>query len=964
MKSQQQSQEHNQGSNAGEFSKRIRTQDLVKAYDKEFNTERWLSAQKFKTQNLSKLHLDNDPGPKLLKGLKGKSIGILQIEGKTVSVTTCKNPAPNLSFGYISVFADVKVPEQCVSATLTLQFNSKKLGWVARESLRLFRFDSKSKQFYMAPFTNVSQYGDYVWGNITQSGTYAIIGVHSHPAVLGTIRTICRFSSLSSFLSNDLQTLLRNRICAVILCPPDAFDIMFDPEFLDRFDRHGSANGYPMPRDESGRIPSSFGGVGNICDQCFGSPDLLLPECNIIDRPPAIHCVDTPWETVGPVDLAGMIKQVIVDPTDSRRLYAAAWNGGIWTLRVDQYPRSGWQPLTDQLETLMMSAIAVAPSDGSILYAAGRRTGKLYRSTDFGLSWSRTSDASLSEIRKIIVHRSNPNTLFIASSSGLRHSNDAGTTWELLKSGNMTDLAIDPQDSSIIYVTHKNQGLFKSYSSGYGDWGSSILDWSVANTPSSAWIELDIGYRHVDGSLQDDASRTVVVKFGDEIFINQQGGTGGEDAWESKGKRGGNGYGDWCHALAIDPFNPDVILAGQQELYRTTNGGDTWNKVATYYRPHEDQQSVAFDRSNQNIVYLANDGGVFKSEDNGETWWVEDESVADAIADKRNLNLSLVTSEFYRVGVHTNNALGNVFHSGLIGSNNLDTARWRGREGHAWEFNYVYAHQKFNGRYFVFSSDRVLIRQLDVSGLIGFNLRLFGEFRPYTNGSGTSTVVGAITVDMRPTSNTILVGIYPDTPSGAGYRLMRTLEGDNVPTKNPDNTWNDVPNWDTVIDNGSDPIVSVQLSRSTPGMGYAISKSGITFKKDEVNDPGDWDEVGQWNRSNIRQMAINPVNANRIYAISSSRFARSFDGGLTWTEHGAATLPNTEFNSIITHPRNESLLYLGADIGVLVSADNGDTWSLFDTDLPNSEILQIFWVDNFLYAVTHGRGLWRRRICF
>jgi hypothetical protein len=941
---------------------RIRTHDLINEYDQSFNAKRWLKAQRFKAQNLTDPNLDLDPGPKLLRGSGKNQLGALQIEGKTVFVDASKNPAPDTSFGFISVFADVKIPEKHPWTTLALKFNPKKLGWIERESLRMFRFDPDSKQYKMAPITNVSQAGDYVWGQITQSGTYALIGVHSHPAVLGTVRTICGFRNLHEFLNPGLQRLLRERICALILCPPDGFREIFDPPFLDNFDRHGGGRDYPIPRDETGQIPGSLNGAGNICDLCFGNPGGLLPECEIVDRPPPPTCVDTRWSTVGPVDLAGMISQVVVDPTDSRRLYAAAWNGGIWTLRVDHYPGSGWRPLTDQLETLMMSAIAVAPSDGEVLYAAGRMTQKLYRSADRGGAWIRTSDDDLGIVRKILVHRSNPENVWVASQTGLRHSHNGGASWELLKTGNMTDAAMDPQDASIVYLAQRNQGIFKSFSSGFGDWGEPILNWSRANSPSSTWIELDLGYRRADGNLQDDANRTVAVKFGDEVFVNHQGGGGGDSAWASKGKRGGNGYGGWCHALAVDPFDPNVILAGQQELYRTTNGGDDWDQVATYYRPHEDQQSVAFDRENANIAYLANDGGVFRSQDDGETWWVEDESVADAIMARRNLNLNLVTSEFYRVGVHPNNALGNVYHSGLIGSTNLDSGRWKGREGHAWEFNYVYAHQKFNGRFFVFSS-QVSIRELPLAGSPGFNLRKFGAFKPYTRGGGTSTAVGAIAVDLRPASNTILVGAMADSETGEGYRLLRTLQGDNVPTKNADDTWNNLPIWETVIDNGTDPIVTVQLSRSTPGMGYAMSHSGLTFRKADVNDAGGWDQMGQWTRSPVRQMAINPVHDTHIYAITSNRFARSVDGGASWTEHGEATLPASEFNSIVSHPANAALLYLGADVGVFLSTDEGDHWSAFDTDLPNAEVLQIFWVDDYLYAVTHGRGLWRRHIC-
>lgn len=78
---------------------------------------------------------------------------------------------------------------------------------------------------------------------------------------------------------------------------------------------------------------------------------------------------------------------------------------------------------------------------------------------------------------------------------------------------------------------------------------------------------------------------------------------------------------------------------------------------------------------------------------------------------------------------------------------------------------------------------------------------------------------------------------------------------------------------------------------------------------------------------------------------------------------GPATLPSSDLHSIVADPRTASTIYVGVDVGVFVSRDNGTNWYAFDQDLPNAIIQQIFWDTDYLYATTYGRGLWRRRTC-
>ena len=498
----------------------------------------------------------------------------------------------------------------------------------------------------------------------------------------------------------------------------------------------------------------------------------------------------------------------------------------------------------------------------------------------------------------------------------------------------------------------------KSLLSGSGPWRT-VLDWSVAAAPATTEIRIALGLRHADGTLQTDADRTVVAKLSLEIFVNRAGGRNTGGGWVSKGSRGSTAQLWWDNVLAVDPFDPDVWLTGEQELYRTEDSGDTWATVASYYAPHEDQQSVQFDPRNAGAVYLSNDGGVYRSSDGGLTWYVASISVAAEIAARRSLVRDLATAEFYRVGVQGNMAVGNLFHSGIIASDDLARGRWHGIEGHAWEFNYIYADPKRAGRFYVFHSV-LAIRRYPGAGTPD-DFVTIAPFRPYLQGADTSNPVGAIAIDRTPGSGAILVGAFPDPDGSNGYRLMMTVDGDLEPRLMPDGTVVDQPAWTVEVDNGLDPIVSVEFAPSEPTKAYAASASGSLFSKTVVVDPGPWQNLGSSGVRGVRQIAINPLHSERLYLIANDAFARSEDGGHTWPPVGSA--PTSELNSIACDPRFGTRLYLGADIGVFVSDDEGETWSPFDIGLPNAEVLQIFVTAGYLYAVTHGRGLWRRLLC-
>ncbi len=943
---------------------------MIRAQQESFDGRRWEKASEQKRAMPRGLPELEDPGPRAFGNAPARSRGIfLASGGGKAEVSPWDRPVARGSFGFVGAFARLTSGARKLRGTLVLRFDAKKLGYVSRDTLRLFRYDDKRKEYDLIADSAVSRAGDYVYGDVSEAGSYAIIGVNTHPVLFFATRVLCDTSVVTAALPTETRDAISRRICQVILCAPDVWNAAADPAGIDRLTAMLTEAGVSIPgvpgkfgdplEPGGGFGPVPGGGVPrDICEECTRLPSGgRLPECPIIPRGPGgTRCTDPGWSSLGPIDLAGCVKQVVVDPSNANRIYCAASNGGVWRLsNVSSYPGTTWQPLTDQFDNLTMTAMAVAPSDPQVLYAANALQ-YLYRSADAGANWVRTSGTNLGSVRCLLVHPGDARTVFAASSSGFRVSFDGGGTWMIQRSGDITDAAFDPDDHSILYVAERSVGVLKSTTFGFGPW-TTVLPWSRAAAPSSSMIKIALGRRR-GGVAESDMSRTVVAKFGSEVFVNHRGGRDSGTDWVTVGARGGSGYGDWCHVLGVDPFNSRVILAGQQELFRSADDGGTWATVASYYAPHEDQQSVCFDPVNANVVYLSNDGGVFRSTDGGITWQGAGTTVSDEIAAKRNLNRNLVTAEFYRVGLSGVRAMGDLYHSGIIGSTDITTGLWSGIEGHAWEFNNVYADPKRPARFYVFGGS-LLRRRFPGVGTEDF--AQYGMFQPHAG-----TAQGAIAVDTRPGFNTLLAGADDSAAGAAG--LFVAPDGNTEPTLAADGvTWTNLPAWAAAFSTPGDPVVAIAFAPSTAGMAYAITLSGRVYMKGDVAAAGAWTQPGQWMQSDIRHLCVDGARNDYVYAVSGNAVGRSRNGGGTWTtvaSTGAgAALPDSPLRAIVAHPAREGRLYVAAEIGVYASADGGDHWVAFDERLPNAAIQQLYWSAGWLYAVTHGRGLWRRRPC-
>ncbi len=157
------------------------------------------------------------------------------------------------------------------------------------------------------------------------------------------------------------------------------------------------------------------------------------------------------WTALGPAPLpngalggfTGRVTAVVVDPTNSNKVYLGTAQGGVWR---SLNGGTTWESIFDNAQTQAVGSLALAPSNPSILYVG---TGESNRSADsfFGIGVYRIDNVDSSynlvgpinpafsyhngsgtvntttftgrSISQIIVHPSQPGTIFVATSSGV-----------------------------------------------------------------------------------------------------------------------------------------------------------------------------------------------------------------------------------------------------------------------------------------------------------------------------------------------------------------------------------------------------------------------------------------------------------------------------------------------------------------------------------------------------------------
>lgn len=635
------------------------------------------------------------------------------------------------------------------------------------------------------------------------------------------------------------------------------------------------------------------------------------------------------WRLVGPtripngqtygssrIDVAGRVSAVAVDPTNANHILCGAAAGGIWETRNGG---SSWAPRTDRMPTLATGALAFDPTSPNVAYA-GSGEGDFYaalgaglfRSTNGGTTWSVHSAAPFvgSGFHAIVVDPADGSHLLVGTTAGLYESNNGGSSWTRRRRARTWALSMEPAGGASAEVLAAcSDGLFRSTNGGQS--------WTRVNLPGApaGWARLACDHAPSNPNVAyafGAASGTAYLYRRDNAGtwrrINTPAGLSTNQAWY-----------DWF--LAAAPDRDTQVYIGAIEVHRGDIFGRRWRWTNLSAKTsgdsiHPDQHAIAFHPTDANVIFIGNDGGIYRSPNRGINW--------------TSLNNGLAITEFEYI------------------AQDLGTSRW------------VMGGTQDNGtnRY---RGSPVFDHIADGDGgdcavnTIDPNIVFHSFFRmgiERSNDKG-DTWRWIPTASRNP--NVYRQLFYPPM-EGRGNTVAQAGESVFVSRDNGD-TFAEValPGRPTASAMYM-PTPDLVFVGTTNGRIFRLTWSGSSWSAPaELTSP----------RSNawVSDLHVDPRNTNRIWATHTTRGGgrvfRSDDGGNSWDDRTAG-LPNLPINAVEVHPNNRNRIWVAADVGVYQSFNGGASWTAFSEGLPNALAVDLIYHRHarVLRAGTRNRGIW------
>ena len=667
---------------------------------------------------------------------------------------------------------------------------------------------------------------------------------------------------------------------------------------------------------------------------------------------------------------------------DPNTYYFGSVGGGVWKTINGGIT---WKPVFDAQPIASIGALALAPSNPSILYVG---TGEadfrsdltygngVYKSTDAGNTWSNIGLRDTRHIRRIVIDPHDPNTVLVAAMGhaygpnperGVFRSKDGGATWQkvLYKDENTgaIDLRLDPDNPQTVYASL----------------------WSARRPPWSTYPPLSSSgaiYKSTDGGVtwKHLAATGLPPQEGEwgRIGLAIAAGTHGQRIYALiDANRGGlfrsdDGGEHWSLAdndrrigrlwyfgeVDADPKDPNTIYMPNVSIYRSTDGGK--NLEAIKGAPGgDDYHALWIDPANPRRMIFGSDQGVGVSVDGGKSWssWYNQPTA--------QLYHVTVDNQFpYRVyGAQQDSGTVSIASRGAFGS------------------------ITFRDWYSIGAGESGYIAPDPSDANIVYGGDTYGAVHRFDHRTGQSQVISPTAVanfgldishaDLRFTWTSPLV-FSPQDPHtlyyGSQYLLRSQDQGMSWERISPDLTGaqsGTASEGPTSVENakarGYGVIYAIAPSPLSAGQIWAGTDTGLiqltrdggkSWENVTPSGLGDWSKISIIDASHFDPgTAYAAVDRHRLDDISPQVF-RTHDFGKTWTRITQGIPDGAYVRAVREDPVHKGLLFAGTELGVYVSLDDGDSWQSLRLNMPVVPVHDLVVKDNDLVVATHGRSFW------
>ena len=686
------------------------------------------------------------------------------------------------------------------------------------------------------------------------------------------------------------------------------------------------------------------------------------------------------WRNIGPAIMGGRVDDFAVVESDPKVMWVATASAGVW--KTENYGIT-WIPQFQNEAVSSVGSIAVAASDPSVVWVgsgepANRQSSSwgngVYVSRDGGTTWSHKGLADTHHIGRVLVHPTDPDTVYVAAlghlwgpneERGVFRTRDGGETWDKVlyhdDNTGAVELAMDPESPDTVYAA-LYQRRRRAYGFAGGGPGSGIHRTSDGG---DTWMKLAGGLPAGDtGRIGLDVYR------GDPRIVyaiveNKEGGVfRSEDkglTWERMSDT--NPRPMYYSQIRIDPSNDQRIWVLDTQMYYSQDGGRTF---ATDWVQgiHVDHHALWIDPADSNHMVLGGDGGIHISWDRGRAW---------------DFVNTIPLGQFYEIGHDMSTPY--LVYGGL-----QDNGSWAG-------------------------PSRTLFRQ-GISNEDWF--RIGGGDGFYTQvvpGDPDTVYVESQNGNMRRlnrrTSETKLIRPQPEN-GDERYRFdwnspivvsphdpSTVLYGGNrlFISSNRGDTWTRTDDLTKRLDRDELPIMDVPVTDDTLSRHDGISSFGqiVTIAMSPVEagviyvgaDDGNlqrsrdggatWDNLtgnlpGVPDRTYVTRLVASAHAAARVYVTLDGHRNDDYatyafmsdDYGDSFRSIGGTLPAEAALNVIREHHDNEDFLVAGGEFGVYVTLDRGASWHRIGGQIPTVPVddLAIHPRENDLILGTHGRSVW------
>jgi hypothetical protein len=421
--------------------------------------------------------------------------------------------------------------------------------------------------------------------------------------------------------------------------------------------------------------------------------------------------------------------------------------------------------------------------------------------------------------------------------------------------------------------------------------------------------------------------------------------------------------GWYNNVIAVDPRDPNRVWAAGVDWFRSDDGGRNWGLASwgngglpSY--SHVDQHAITFhphyDGASNQVVLIGNDGGIFRTT-NARAATSNGPLAACSGGQPiqiawTSLNRGYGVTQFYHGTPFPDGTqyLGGTQDNGtLLGSDAEGPDGWRPVFGGDGGFTAVHPTQTS-------------------TWLMEFQWSNLGR----TTDGGTTISRSRVGLDpiqasnLGPEGNYLFIPPFTHDPATNNIWL-----GGNYLYRGPSFglTWQKVGG--AMPEGGRISAIAVS-SRTGGTLAIGTDKGHIA----RVVDSGGAAVATSFNgpRSGwVTSIAFDPQDDNVLYAtygnFGGAHVFRSVDGGASWHSldgSGPTGIPDIPVHSIVVDPDDQERLYLGTDLGVMVSLDGGGTWMTEETGFGPAVTMWLSLIrtpagQKQLFAFTHGRGVWR-----